>query len=96
MAREILSVAIPTIKKVGLLGLGISVDSLDTISQSYQESLITTKDISLPVKYRFYADMPLADTINKGYNSKGYWKVNFLIKFEMVNGGKFPRNNGIN
>lgn len=70
LAREVLSVANTTDKEGWFIGIGNVCHSLDTIRQSYQESLIATKDSSLPVKYRFYSDIPVADTINKGYHSK--------------------------
>ncbi|CAM4189062.1 response regulator [Lederbergia lenta] len=70
LARSILSVSSTHDRAGWFIGIGNICDSLDKIRQSYQESLITTKDISLPVKYRFYADMPLADTKIAGYNSR--------------------------
>ena len=40
------------------LGIGQVYEQLDEIRQSYQEAQIATVDTTLPVKYRFYSDVP--------------------------------------
>lgn len=40
------------------IGIGQVYESLDEIRQSYQEALIATADTSLPVRSRFYSDVP--------------------------------------
>jgi two-component system, response regulator YesN len=56
LAREILSLA--KSDKHWFVGIGNTCSSLDQIRQSYQESLIATMDTTIPVKYRFYSDVP--------------------------------------
>lgn len=70
LARDILAVSKTDDKAGWFIGIGNVCNSLDTIRQSYQESLIATKDSSLPVKYRFYLDIPMVDTKIDGFNSK--------------------------
>jgi len=41
------------------VGIGNPAGSLDSVRQSYQEALIATTDPNVPVKHRFYADMPV-------------------------------------
>jgi two-component system, response regulator YesN len=40
------------------IGIGTVCDSLDLVRQSYHDSLLATIDTTLPVKYRFYSDVP--------------------------------------
>ncbi|RLL48396.1 response regulator [Oceanobacillus piezotolerans] len=68
LARDILSISGG--KAGWFIGIGNVCHSLETIRQSYQESLIATKDSSLPVKYRFYSDISITDTIIDGHYSK--------------------------
>lgn len=57
LARELLSFSKE--KTAGwFIGIGSVCKSLDEIRQSYQHALIATMDTSLPVKYRFYEDVP--------------------------------------
>ncbi|WP_028390029.1 response regulator transcription factor [Bacillus cihuensis] len=70
LAKNILSASNTEDKAGWFIGIGSVCYSLDTVRQSYQESLIATKDSSLPVKYRFYSDIPLADSRIDGYQSK--------------------------
>ncbi|MBS4177700.1 response regulator [Lederbergia citrea] len=72
LARDILSVARTEDKAGWFVGIGNVYDSLDKIRQSYQESLIGTRDSSLPVKYRFYSDIPLAGSRIDGYHAKKF------------------------
>lgn len=70
LANKILTLA----KKGGgagwFIGIGNVCDSLDQIRQSYQESLIATMDTTLPVKYRFYSDVPVLGTLSAGQPGK--------------------------
>lgn len=58
LAREILKLVKSDNGAGWFIGIGNVYSSLDQIWQSYQESLIATKDTMLPVKYRFYSDLP--------------------------------------
>lgn len=65
LAREILSVSKCEHRSGWFVGIGTVCGSLDQIRQSYQDSLIATIDTELPVKYRFYSDVPaLGDAYN--------------------------------
>lgn len=65
LAREILSLADSQLGSGWFIGVGEVCHSLDHIRQSYQDALVATIDTSLPVKYRFYSDIPvLGDTDN--------------------------------
>ncbi|MBS4196404.1 response regulator [Lederbergia citri] len=70
LAREILSVAKTDDKTGWFIGIGNVCNSLEKIRLSYQESLIATKDSTLPVKYRFYSDIPMDNKRIDGFNSK--------------------------
>lgn len=70
LARTILSVSKSSDKAGWFIGIGNVCDSLDKIRHSYQESLIATKDFTLPVKYRFYSDLPSVSEEKDGYHSK--------------------------
>lgn len=59
LARDLLSVAKPGAEEGWFVGIGGVCESLDHIRQSYQEALIASMDPSLPVKYRFYEDVPM-------------------------------------
>ncbi|WP_407271133.1 response regulator [Radiobacillus sp. PE A8.2] len=61
LAREILSVVNDDVSKGCFIGIGNVYSTLNDIRKSYQESLIATKDTMLPVKYRFYSDLPAID-----------------------------------
>lgn len=61
LAEEILSIAKSNQDEVWFVGIGNVCGSLDQIRQSYQESLIATMDTTLPVKYRFYSDVPVLE-----------------------------------
>lgn len=56
LAREILSSA--KTEAGWFIGIGNPYDALDQVRLSYQESLIASMNPTLPVKYRFYADVP--------------------------------------
>lgn len=70
LARHILSVSTTDDKTGWFIGIGNVCESLDDIQQSYQESLIAAKNISLPVKYRFYSDIPVDEVKVDGYHLK--------------------------
>ncbi|MDR7074344.1 response regulator [Fictibacillus barbaricus] len=59
LANEILSLAKTSPGAGWFVGIGSVCSSLNQVRQSYQESLIATMDTSLPVKYRFYSDVPV-------------------------------------
>ncbi|HYK75288.1 MAG TPA: helix-turn-helix domain-containing protein, partial [Pseudoneobacillus sp.] len=59
LSREILSLSSPDLRADWFVGIGNVCGSLDHIRQSYQESLIAIMDTTLPVKYRFYSDVPI-------------------------------------
>ncbi len=66
LAKDILSLKKVSSDDGWFIGIGNVCHSLDQVRQSYQESLIATMDPSLPVKYRFYHDVPvLGSTENK-------------------------------
>ncbi|MEN1966666.1 response regulator [Lentibacillus sp. N15] len=52
------------------IGIGNVCDSLNQIWQSYQESLIATKDSTLPVKFIFYSDLPEVGMKSQSQNAK--------------------------
>ena len=58
---------------------------MDQIRQSYQESLIATKDTTLPVKYRLYLDLPTIGPGVNGQNSKPIEKQ----FFDLIRNGKW-------
>ncbi|TWT25166.1 response regulator [Planomicrobium sp. CPCC 101110] len=70
LANEILSVAKLDGETGWFIGIGNVCGSLGQIRQSYQESLIATMDSSLPVKYRFYSDVPAVGTARCGHLAK--------------------------
>ncbi|MFF2446476.1 response regulator [Neobacillus sp. NPDC058068] len=66
LAREILSVAKNGLLTGWFVGIGNTCGSLDQIRQSYQESLIATIDSSLPLKFRFYSEVPVLSDLSNG------------------------------
>jgi two-component system, response regulator YesN len=67
LANEILSVAKSNAEAGWFIGIGNVYESLDQIRQSYQESLMATIDPTLPVKYRFYSDVPVLGASIEGH-----------------------------
>ncbi|GGM42598.1 DNA-binding response regulator [Paraliobacillus quinghaiensis] len=61
LAREILTLAKNDQRSGWFIGIGSVCDSLERIRQSYQDALMATMDTTLPVKYRFYSDLPAFD-----------------------------------
>ncbi|MBS8266229.1 response regulator [Mesobacillus boroniphilus] len=66
LARDILSSATADTGARWFIGIGDAYGSLDQIRQSYQEALNATMDLSIPVKYRFYSDMPILGAVSDG------------------------------
>ncbi|WP_246942826.1 response regulator [Bacillus pinisoli] len=58
LAKEILAISESYQNSSWFIGIGNVYSSLHQIRQSYQESLIATRDTTIPVKYRFYDDVP--------------------------------------
>ncbi|WP_456276005.1 response regulator [Bacillus sp. AK128] len=84
LAKEILTLK-SDIDEGWFIGIGNVYSSLDQIRQSYQESLIATRDPSLPVKYRYYADLP---PVVPGFDEKTY-KRNEQQFFEQIRSGEW-------
>ncbi|MBM7579733.1 response regulator [Jeotgalibacillus terrae] len=57
MAKRILSLKKPD-QDIWFVGIGDVYEPIERIKQSYQESLIATRNYHQPVKYQFYSDMP--------------------------------------
>lgn len=66
LARDILSAVKSESGARWFAGIGNAYGSLEQIRQSYQEALNATMDTSLPVKYRFYGDMPVLGAVSDG------------------------------
>ncbi|RDI39164.1 response regulator [Falsibacillus pallidus] len=58
LAGEIIKLAKKDQAAGWFVGIGNPCSSLEAIRQSYQEALIASMDASLPVKYRFYSELP--------------------------------------
>lgn len=66
LARDILSLSDGDLNSSWFVGIGSVCTSLDDIRQSYQDSLVAVVDTNLPVKYRFFSDVPvLGDSTNE-------------------------------
>ncbi|QOR66914.1 response regulator [Cytobacillus suaedae] len=59
LARDILSISNMEKKTGWFIGIGNDCNSLEEIRQSYQEAIIASSNTTLPVKYRFYQDIPM-------------------------------------
>ncbi|MGA4721450.1 response regulator [Fictibacillus nanhaiensis] len=70
LAKDILSLRKATSDVGWFIGIGNVCHSLDQVRQSYQESLIATMDSSLPIKYRFYHDVPVLGSTEDRPQSK--------------------------
>lgn len=70
LANEILSTAKSHLREGWFIGIGNVYNSLEQTRQSYQESLVATVDTTLPVKYRFYSDVPLLGSESDGQLAK--------------------------
>lgn len=58
LAKEILSLNTAGEATGWFVGIGTVYNSLSQIRQSYQESLIATRDTSIPRKFQFYEELP--------------------------------------
>jgi len=58
LAKEILSLNTSDKDAGWFVGIGTVYNSLSEITQSYQESLIATRDTSIPRGFQFYEDLP--------------------------------------
>lgn len=91
IARDILSVAKPDAGAGWFVGIGNVCGALEHIRQSYQESLVASMDTSLPVKYRFYSDVPALGAAQDGQLAKQREKQFFdqirLGQWEQVRAG---------
>jgi two-component system, response regulator YesN len=74
LAREILSLSKNGKEADWFVGIGNVCGSLDQIRQSYQESLIASMVTALPVKYRFYSDVPVIGDVNNEHLVKHHKK----------------------
>lgn len=63
LARDILSIANSEQKAGWFIGIGNVCQSLEQIRQSYQEASIASANKNLPVKYRFFQDVPNGNDI---------------------------------
>lgn len=85
LAIEILKLAKSGDGAGWFIGIGNVYSSLDQIRQSYQESLIATRDTMQPVKYRFYSDLP---ALVPGFDEKTT-KQHEQQFFEHIRGGQW-------
>ncbi|MFC4321459.1 response regulator [Litchfieldia salsa] len=87
LARDILTLA----KKDGdigwFIGIGNVYNSLGQIRQSYQESLIATRDTTTPGKFRFYADL---QAITPNIDEQKM-KENEELYFERIRNGEWEK-----
>ncbi|RIW38344.1 response regulator [Bacillus salacetis] len=72
MAKEILKLVKTEDSSGWFIGIGNIYHSLEDIKRSYQESLLATRDTSLPVKYRFYSDVPALSPGLDQHSAKRY------------------------
>ncbi|MFG6495740.1 response regulator [Fictibacillus sp. UD] len=70
LAKDILSLKKASSGDGWFIGIGNVSHSLNQVRQSYQESLIATMDTSLPLKYRFYHDVPVLESTEDKHRSK--------------------------
>lgn len=80
LAREILTLVKSDDDAGWFIGIGSVYSSLEQIRQSYQESLLATRDSTLPTKYRFYSDLPTLvpgfdDQTSKQYEHHFFEKI---------------------
>ncbi len=87
LAREILTLAKKDGDKGWFIGIGNVYNTLGQIRQSYQESLIATRDTTTPGKFRFYADLPaIAPNIDEQKK-----KENEQLYFERIRNGEWEK-----
>ncbi|MEK3884976.1 response regulator [Paenibacillus sp. PL2-23] len=91
LARELLSLAKPDAGEGWFVGIGSVCGALGEIRQSYQESLVASMDTTLPVKYRFYEDVPALGAVYDSQLAKQREKQFFdqvrLGQWEQVEAG---------
>ncbi|WP_212919069.1 response regulator [Ornithinibacillus bavariensis] len=104
LAREILSVRENPNEEGWFIGIGKVYPSLDDVRKSYQEALISCLDITTPVKYKFYPDIP-GDNYESNDQVKllqkelpdlirfGQWEQ---VQVKIINVIRLFENNGIN
>lgn len=66
LARDILIAASHGHQEGWFIGIGSPYDAMDQVRWSYQEALMATMDLSLPVKYRLYEDVPALALAGEG------------------------------
>jgi two-component system response regulator YesN len=66
LAREILSIGNAQGGKGWFVGIGNVCGSLNRIRESYHDALMATVNTGLPVKYRFYSDVPVMGEVCEG------------------------------
>ena len=77
LARDILSVGNTDQIAGWFIGLGNECKSLEEIRQSYREAIIASSNTTLPVKYRFYHDVPVLNETESLKQAK-YLKKDFV------------------
>lgn len=63
LSRKILSLAGKKQDDAWFIGIGSVIRSLEYVRESYHDSLIATIDTTLPVKYRFFSDVPILEEL---------------------------------
>ncbi|WP_102260987.1 response regulator [Mesobacillus jeotgali] len=76
LARDILLEVNKEQKAGWFIGIGNDCNSLEKIRQSYQEAIIASSNKALPVKYRFYQDIPVL-------NETGSWQQAKYLKKDL-------------
>jgi two-component system, response regulator YesN len=76
LARDIVSVRNTEQKEGWFIGIGNVCKSLEEIRRSYQEAIIASSNTTLPVKYRFYHDVPVLNEKESRKQAK-YLKKDF-------------------
>ncbi|MFZ3589943.1 response regulator [Bacillus sp. DJP31] len=76
LARDILSVGNTNQKAGWFIGIGNECKSLEEIRRSYQEAIIASSNPTLPIKYRFYHDVPILNETESRRQAK-YLKKDF-------------------
>lgn len=87
LAIDILSVGNIENKAGWFIGIGNDCKSLEEIRQSYKEAIIASSNTTLPVKYRFYHDVPALNETESREQAK-YLKKDF---FDQVRLGQWDQ-----
>lgn len=90
IARKLLTGVKPGGRAGWFVGIGGVCSSLDEIRRSYREAQIAAMDTTLPVKYRFYEDMPALGEVGGARNARPaeQWEKTFV---EHVRTGQWER-----